>query len=93
MTPGIAAGARLRAHARVRAADRAVRVCWDGAERMLGPGRAWVRTDLVHVVTADEVARGRAVLRTTVRAGGQPSEVVLPVSTTDDDFTPSGQLQ
>ena len=60
VSPDLRTGDRLELEARVANRGPAARtVTWDGQTLTLEPGESWVRRDLSHHVTADEVEAGR----------------------------------
>ena len=81
--PGLHEGDELEIHARVRnISDRTAAVEWDLEQRRLAPSESWVRRDLRHRISAQDLHDGAAIVRTAPSVEGRWSPVALRIPTT-----------
>lgn len=87
VSPDLRTGDRLELEVRVANRGPAARtVTWDGQTLTLEPGESWVRRDLSHHVTADEVESGRCNVAVTLthRPAGAGRPETLSVVWSDE---------
>lgn len=80
--PGLHEGDELEIHARVRnISDRTAAVEWDREHRRLAPSESWMRRDLRHRTSAQDLHDGAAFVRTAPSVEGRCSPAVLRIPT------------